>query len=97
MPALGERRLAEKVGYCCFSVSKEVAKLQVEHKIPDILGEEKHRYDDKQTMVVGAGASAATVLKSLKALGTSKVSSKSNARVNDLIPKIGCVGHKEGR
>ena len=48
--------------------------LQVEHRIPDVLGEEKARYDGKLTMVVGAGASAATVLQSLKALGNTKVS-----------------------
>jgi len=57
VPALGERRLAEKV----------------EHRIPDVLGDEKPSYDGKLTMVVGAGASAATVLQSLKALGTTKV------------------------
>ena len=46
----------------------------MEHRIPDVLGGEKQRYENKLTMVVGAGASAATVLQSLKALGTSKVS-----------------------
>ena len=46
----------------------------MEHRIPDVLGGEKPTYDDKLTMVVGAGASAATVLQSLKALGTTKVS-----------------------
>ena len=48
--------------------------MQVEHRIPDVLGNEKPRYDGKVTLVVGAGASAATVLQSLKALGTAKVS-----------------------
>jgi len=57
VPALGERRLAEKV----------------EHRIPDVLGNEKARYNGKLTLVVGAGASAATVLQSLKALGAAKV------------------------
>ena len=48
--------------------------LQVEHRIPDVLGNEKPRYDGKLTLVVGAGASAATVLQSLRSLGTAKVS-----------------------
>ena len=47
----------------------------MEHRIPDVLGGEEQRYENKLTMVVGAGASAATVLQSLKALGTTKVSS----------------------
>ena len=93
VPALGERRLAEKVDHA--SVFNEVVALQVEHRIPNVLGEERHRYDHKLTMVVGAGASAATVLQSLKALGTTKVSSK--AEVNDLLLKLGCVGYKKGR
>ena len=46
----------------------------MEHRIPDVLGGEEQRYENKLTMVVGAGASAATVLQSLKALGTTKVS-----------------------
>ena len=46
----------------------------MEHRIPDVLGGERPTYENKLTMVVGAGASAATVLQSLKALGTTKVS-----------------------
>ena len=46
----------------------------MEHRIPDVLGGEEQRYENKLTMVVGAGASAATVLQSLKALGTTEVS-----------------------
>jgi len=57
VPALGERRLAKKI----------------EHRIPDVLGNKRPDFDGKVTMVVGSGASAATVLQSLKALGTSKV------------------------
>ena len=74
---------------------REVVELQVEHRIPDVLGDEKHRYDGKLTMVVGAGASAATVLQSLKALGTTKVSS--NVKVSDSLLEKGCMGHKERR
>ena len=48
---------------------------QIEHRIPDVLGNKKPDFDGKVTMVVGSGASAATVLQSLKALGTSKVPS----------------------
>ena len=58
----------------CPSLYNQLVVLQVEHSIPDVLGEEKHRYDHTLTMVVGAGASAATVLQKLKALGTTKVS-----------------------
>ena len=47
--------------------------LQIEHRIPDVLGNKRPDFDGKVTMVVGSGASAATVLQSLKALGTSKV------------------------
>ena len=47
--------------------------LQIEHRIPDVLGDKRPDFDGKVTMVVGSGASAATVLQSLKALGTSKV------------------------
>ena len=53
--------------------SREFVEWQVEHRIPDVLGNEKARYDGRLTLVVGAGASAATVLQSLKALGTAKV------------------------
>ena len=79
----------------CPSLYNQLVVLQVEHRIPNVLGEERHRYDHKLTMVVGAGASAATVLQNLKALGTAKVSP--DATVNDLLLKLGCVGYKKGR
>ena len=63
----------------------------MEHRIPDVLGGEKPRYDNKLTMVVGAGASAATVLQSLKALGTTKVSC--DVKTKGQTFEIGCLGH----
>ena len=77
MPALGERRLAKKVDQCFYPQfpisSNNSYSLQIEHRIPDVLGNKRPDFDGKVTMVVGSGASAATVLQSLKALGTSKV------------------------
>ena len=74
--------------------SREFVEWQVEHRIPDVLGNEKARYDGKLTLVVGAGASAATVLQSLKALGAAKVAL--NVGFNDSLLEIGCMGHKKG-
>ena len=72
VPALGERRLTKKVSVFFPQI---VHPFQIEHRIPDVLGNKKPDFDGKVTMVVGSGASAATVLQSLKALGTSKVPS----------------------
>lgn len=78
----------------CPLYSREFVEWQVEHRIPDVLGNEKARYDGKLTLVVGAGASAATVLQSLKALGAAKVAL--NVGFNDSLLEIGCMGHKKG-
>ncbi len=58
IPAPGEQRAAE----------------QIEYGLPDVLGGAKERYDGKQTLVVGAGYSAATVVAQLAQLNDSATS-----------------------
>ena len=58
IPAPGEQRAAE----------------QIEYGLPDVLGDAKQRYDGKQTLVVGAGYSAATVVAQLAQLNDSATS-----------------------
>ena len=46
----------------------------IEYGLPDVLGRDRDRYQGKQTLVVGAGYSAATVITQLAKLDATKVS-----------------------